>query len=262
MSAIVVDDHVVHYEVLGRGRPLILLHGWVGSWRYWISIMQAVSNEYRAYALDLWGFGDSDHVPARYSLNQQAGLVRSFMHSLGLPKAALIGHGFGGLVGLYLAAQDPSLAERLMLINVPLTPDTVHPRLTSTPARELSEWLLNTGTENEPVIDEIEKADPKAIQAWYSPDGATEWQPSLEIVDPPCLVVYGKKDPAVQPAPNLPGLEPGKKHHLINFDDSGHFPMLDESSKFCRLLADFLALPTGEPMSQLQLRSEWKRRVR
>jgi pimeloyl-ACP methyl ester carboxylesterase len=33
----------VHYEVLGRGRPLIFLHGWVGSWRYWIPVMQAAS---------------------------------------------------------------------------------------------------------------------------------------------------------------------------------------------------------------------------
>jgi CheY-like chemotaxis protein len=32
---------IVHYEVLGRGRPLIFLHGWIGSWRYWIPSMQS-----------------------------------------------------------------------------------------------------------------------------------------------------------------------------------------------------------------------------
>ena len=45
MSALIIDEEVVHYEVLGRGRPLIFVHGWLGSWRYWIPTMQALSAE-------------------------------------------------------------------------------------------------------------------------------------------------------------------------------------------------------------------------
>ena len=66
MSAIILEQEVVHYEVLGRGRPLIFLHGWVGSWRYWIPVMQAASLTFRAYALDQWGFGDTAKDPNRY----------------------------------------------------------------------------------------------------------------------------------------------------------------------------------------------------
>ena len=44
MSVVLLNQEIVHYEVLGRGRPLILLHGWVGSWRYWIPVMQAARN--------------------------------------------------------------------------------------------------------------------------------------------------------------------------------------------------------------------------
>ena len=72
MSAILLDSSIVHYEVLGRGRPVIFLHGWVGSWRYWINAMQVTSTSYRAYAFDLFGFGDTAHEPLRYSLEQQA----------------------------------------------------------------------------------------------------------------------------------------------------------------------------------------------
>ncbi|MDH4138550.1 MAG: alpha/beta hydrolase, partial [Anaerolineae bacterium] len=36
MSAIVIDGGLIHYESWGRGSPLILLHGWLGSWRYWM----------------------------------------------------------------------------------------------------------------------------------------------------------------------------------------------------------------------------------
>jgi len=77
VSALIIDDELVHYEVLGRGRPLIFVHGWLGSWRYWIPTMQVASAEYRAYALDLWGFGDTAKVPARYTLDAQADLVKA-----------------------------------------------------------------------------------------------------------------------------------------------------------------------------------------
>ena len=50
--------------------------------------------------------------------------------------------------------------------------------------------------------------------------------------------------------------------HQVVLDGSGHFPMLDDSSKFNRLLVDFLALSSGESPRQLQLKEEWKRRVR
>ncbi|HET9433568.1 MAG TPA: alpha/beta fold hydrolase, partial [Chitinophagaceae bacterium] len=60
MSALIIDGDVVHYEAFGRGKPVLFIHGWLGSWRYWVPTMQAISDKYRAYALDLWGFGDSD----------------------------------------------------------------------------------------------------------------------------------------------------------------------------------------------------------
>ena len=60
MSAIVIENSLVHYEVIGRGKPIIFLHGWLGSWRYWMGTMEALARRYRCYALDFWGFGDSD----------------------------------------------------------------------------------------------------------------------------------------------------------------------------------------------------------
>ncbi|OGO68807.1 MAG: hypothetical protein A2Z49_02605 [Chloroflexi bacterium RBG_19FT_COMBO_56_12] len=50
--------------------------------------------------------------------------------------------------------------------------------------------------------------------------------------------------------------------HQVVFESSGHFPMLDEPTKYHRLMADFLSLPSGESPRQLQLKEEWKRRIR
>lgn len=56
MSAIHIDNRLVHYEVVGRrGAPMIFLHSWLGSWRYWLPTMEHVSERYRTFAIDFWG---------------------------------------------------------------------------------------------------------------------------------------------------------------------------------------------------------------
>ena len=120
MSAITVDGDLVHYEVLGRGRPVVLLHGWIGSWRYWIPTMQQLHLKYRVYALDLYGFGDSSKKPEKYTLEQQTRLLAEFMRQQGLPKAAMIGHGLGALVLTEFARANPDKVARMLIASAPL----------------------------------------------------------------------------------------------------------------------------------------------
>jgi pimeloyl-ACP methyl ester carboxylesterase len=81
-------------------------------------------------------------------------------------------------------------------------------------------------------------------------------------ISTPSLLVFGQNDPAITIA-NSDRLVtlPDHMHHII-FDQSGHFPMLDQANKFNRLMNDFLSLQSGESPQQLQLKEEWKRRVR
>lgn len=120
MSAITIENDLVHYEVLGRGRPVILLHGWLGSWRYWVPAMRQLSMKYRTYALDLWGFGDSGRDPQRYSFESQVALLHEFMEKLGITKAALVGHGLGASISARYAVQHPDRVPRLMVVSPPL----------------------------------------------------------------------------------------------------------------------------------------------
>jgi hypothetical protein len=50
--------------------------------------------------------------------------------------------------------------------------------------------------------------------------------------------------------------------HQVVLDSSSHFPMIDETARFNRLMTDFLALDSGVSPRELQLKEEWKRRVR
>jgi pimeloyl-ACP methyl ester carboxylesterase len=262
MSAITLDGEIIHYEVLGRGRPLLFLHGWVGSWRYWIPAMQAVSIAFRAYSVDLWGFGDTNKNPSMYSIENQVKLVEGFLNMMGIIKIALVGHGLGAVVALAFANRNSDLVDRVMATSLPVNSNSINPRLRTASISELAEWLLGRLPGTEAARIEAPKADPQAILA------SLDDMQNMDILEismnlaTPCLLVQGQNDPAVElltveTVTNLPE----QTHHII-LEQSGHFPMLDETSKYNRLLSDFLALNSGESPRQLQLKEEWKRRVR
>jgi pimeloyl-ACP methyl ester carboxylesterase len=262
MSVVIVEQQIVHYEVLGRGRPLIFLHGWVGSWRYWIPAMQAASVSFRAYAVDLWGFGDTAKYQPNYSLAQQVKLINGFLYEMGIGRVALVGHGLGAIAAIQFARQNPDVVDRIMAVSCPMNEGLVNPRMrTSTPS-DLAEWLLNKTPLTEPVIADAPKTDALAITSSLSGLGSPEVKDASSKLSTACLLVNGQNDPAIS-APDLDNLLvlPEQTHTML-FEQSGHFPMLDESSKFNRLLVDFLTLPSGESPRQLQMKEEWKRRVR
>ena len=50
MPSLVTDPGIIHYETYGRGRPVLLLHGWLGSWELWRNTIEVLGREFR-YAL-------------------------------------------------------------------------------------------------------------------------------------------------------------------------------------------------------------------
>ena len=262
MSAILIYDGVVHYEVLGRGRPVLFLHGWIGSWRYWIPSMQSAAMRFRAYALDFWGFGDTDRASERYSIDAQVSLVAGFIDQLGIPKVAIVGHGLGAVVGMLFAQQWPYLVDRLMAIGLPADYDAISPRLIREDLKTLAEWLLTPTPATEAARMEAPKADVQAIRTSLDHLATLDLAEAFRTIAVPTLLVYGLKDPLIRPPSGL-ALETLPEHiHQVFFEKSGHFPMLDEGSKFHRLVFDFLTMPSGASPRQLQLKEEWKRRVR
>lgn len=120
MSAITIDGDLIHYEKLGRGRPVILLHGWLGSWRYWVPTMQQLHLKYSVYTLDFVGFGDSAKNKEKYDVPHQTKVLKQFMDSLGIPKAAIIAHGLGAMVATRFTLENPDRVARLLMISLPL----------------------------------------------------------------------------------------------------------------------------------------------
>jgi pimeloyl-ACP methyl ester carboxylesterase len=263
MSAIILDGSMVHYEALGRGRPIIFLHGWVGSWRYWINAMQVASTSFRAYALDLFGFGDSIHDPLRYSLDRQADLVKRFLEEMGIGKVALVGHNLGALVAFSYMKQWPQSVDRMMAINCPIDYASINARMRTAPIPDLVDWLATRTPEAIAALSDASKVDLQAVSASIAGLQAnSNMFAGIRDLGVPSLFVYGPNDPAISmPSQERTDSFPGHMHQVI-LEGTGHFPMIDNPTQFNRLLTDFLALDSGASPRELQLKEEWKRRVR
>jgi pimeloyl-ACP methyl ester carboxylesterase len=196
-------------------------------------------------------------------LEKQAGLLELFLQEMGIGKVALIGHGLGALTAILFARKFPDVVDRLMVVNVPLEIKCVSPRLRS-PASpvDLADWLLSKDPLSEPARTDAPKADPAAITTSFNSLDVLSFMPYMDALITPCLIVHGQNDPAVRAIEYERVQAMSVLIHQIMLEESGHFPMLDESARFNRLMTDFLALVSGDSPRELLLKDEWKRRVR
>ena len=262
MSAVVIDGGLIHYEALGRGKPILFLHGRLGSWRYWMPTMDELAASHRTYALDLWGFGDSDKSRKQYTVSNYVALLLAFMDELGIGRVPLVGHSLGAVVAIRFAAQSPDRVDRLMLVSPPVSGVAVDRGL-----RRLgnNDSLLDRLPWRQPVeyerrlLEEARKADGEAITVSLESAAEIDIRKYTDSLQIPCLVVYGEKDNiVVPPKPGDFGWH-GTNVRPIGLARSRHFPMLDEASKFNRLLRDFL---DTDDLASLELKEEWRRRTR
>lgn len=262
MSAVILESSLAHYEALGRGKPLLFLHGWLGSWRYWVPTMVALSSSYRAYALDFWGFGDSDKIRARYSIDSYVAQVALFMQQMGLPQIPMVGHGLGGIVALRFAQHYPNQVEQLLLSNVPFTASAISRTLSGfgggeNPAARILGRRLN---EYQEVALEAAKTDGDAVVNTLRGVSQFSLETILEDLDMPVLLLYGAQDPLIQVPDNeiIEDLE--ENVNILLMEGVQHFPMLEDTSKFTRLVLDFLI--HRDNWDAIEVKEEWRRRMR
>ena len=106
----------VRYLLRGDGPPILYLHGWHGSKRYFVHAAARLP-AFKHLAPDLLGFGASE-APARFSYSPRAEalIARALARSLGIKSAVVVGHCMGGAVAVELALADPSFVRALVLV--------------------------------------------------------------------------------------------------------------------------------------------------
>jgi pimeloyl-ACP methyl ester carboxylesterase len=262
MSAIILDGKLLHYESFGRGRPLIFIHGWLGSWRYWVPAMEIMSEHCRTYALDLWGFGDSERVNGQYSIPGYVSLLDAFVEEMGFRFVTLIGHALGAAVVMRYTANKSDCVERVMTVSAPLTGEAINQRLLSSGTTFLNRVKGWTPSEGHAEVERgIDKTAEGVIGASLRSIVNADLRHLVHQIRVPLLLAHGEKDIVVAPPQPEWLAAIGDNVRAIMLPNSRHFPMLDDTSIFTRLLHDFLEVNDAEQLAALALKEEWRRRT-
>lgn len=259
MSSITTDQGVVHYEVYGKGKPVILLHGWLGSWGLWQETMAYLGSYYRTYALDFWGFGESGKKRETYAVQDFVSLVDQFMEQLGIVRAPLVGHSMGGTVSLSVAIQYPERVSKVVVAGAPIVGSSLAPLLKLAGYRPIAFLLFNMMGPfrawmkyfysplicSDPRFPEMMDRDLSrtTVESFLRSIASlrrTDLRPSLGQIKIPALGFFGDRDKIVHPRqwqPMQAGI-PGAQ--IERFPACGHFMMLEKPTEFGQKLKTFL----------------------
>ena len=258
MSSITTDQGIVHYEVYGRGKPVILLHGWLGSWGLWQDTMSFLGRYYRTYALDFWGFGESGKKRETYAVQDFVSLVDQFMEQLGIANAPLVGHSMGGTVSLSVAINYPQRVSKVVVVGSPIVGSSLALPLKWAGYRPIAFMLFNmmglfrfAMRAASPIIcrDErfaammdrdLSRTTVESFLRSIASLRRTDLRPMLGQINIPAMGMYGDRDVIVNPKQWEP-MKKGIAHAYIErFPLAGHFPMLEEPQSFSERLKSFL----------------------
>ncbi len=111
-----IHGHKRAFVKAGSGPALLLLHGLGCDHTTWLPVIASLARRYTVIAPDLLGHGRSDKPRADYSVGGYANGMRDLLTVLGIDKATVVGHSFGGGVAMQFAYQFPERTARLVLV--------------------------------------------------------------------------------------------------------------------------------------------------
>lgn len=276
-----IHQHLRAFVRAGSGPAVLLLHGVGQSCGTWDRVLPCLARHFTVVAPDLLGHGRSDKPRADYSLGGYANAMRDLLSVVGIERATVIGHSFGGGVAMQFAYQYPERCERVVLVGSGGLGPEVTPLLraltlpgaswalaggATAPVRRLGRLAWQVARlvpgvaqgRRAPLLRDLPEilamleqwVDPAARQAFlhllravidHQGQVVTMLDRAYLAEVMPVLLVWGRGDGVIPVAHAHAGAAALPGSELVILDDAGHFPHRDQPAAFVRAVEDFMA---------------------
>jgi pimeloyl-ACP methyl ester carboxylesterase len=264
---LVVGGQTVHVEQRGSGDPVLLLHGFGESTFTWRLVAPALAERFHVIAVDLNGFGYTDRPrdPAAYTLDGQQRLVLGVLDALGVDRAHVVGHSYGGALALWLAAHHPERLRSLALVDTAMPLYSTDRRSRAANLRAVTHVYLRTVAMRERYIrkglanayfddslatpavarEVLDRLRIEGIDDAYYGLTAKNGEPPAEVdlaaIRVPTLVVWGGEDTVTPPRNGERIAAALGDARLVTIPGCGHVPMEETPAGLLDALLPFLA---------------------
>ena len=119
----------LYYETDGAGRPLILLHGGLGSGEMFGPIVPALTERHQVIRVDLQGHGRTADIDRPIDIRLMADDIAALIDHLGLEKPDLVGYSLGGGVAFFTAVDHPKKVSKLVMASANIRRDAIPPEM-------------------------------------------------------------------------------------------------------------------------------------
>lgn len=257
---IAIQQNLLRYEVVGNGKPVVLIHGFGENSDIWNNQVGFLKDSYQLIIPELPGSGQSALIDDM-SIEGMAGVIKQILDQERIEKCTLIGHSMGGYITLAFAEKYPELLNGFGLFHSTAFADSEEKKTTRKKGIAFIEQhgafeFLKTATPNlfsartkderpeliDRQIGGLSNFLPSSLVSYYQ---AMMQRPDrtniLKTSAVPVLFIMGEDDNAVHIKDVLEQCHlPGKSYiHVLNY--SGHMGMLEEADKSNKALAYFLA---------------------
>lgn len=245
-----INNVDIHYNDIGSGRTVVLMHGWGCSSATLLSIQNLLQNDFRIINIDLPGFGNSSEPQSVWGVYEYADVIEKLLAHENIVDPIMLGHSYGGRIAIIYASRNN--VAKLILVDAA----GIKPRrslkyyfkvysykfmkhvLPLVLGQQRGQRLLDRYRSRVGSSDYRQAS--QRMRAIMSKSIAQDLKHLMPLIKAPTLLIWGENDTAtpLSDAKTMNRLIPDSG--LVAFPGCGHYSFLDNPSGFAAVINSFL----------------------